>query len=340
MVRMDLRQSLTLVLFIAIGLLGACGPAEPPVNPVQTAMAETLAARPPASPTPLFTVTPEPDAPPPGKIAYVCQLTKRTGRNQICLINADGSGQRVLTPAGDYDDFFPSVSPDGSSVLFSSTRSGRYQVYEFDLVTNETRQLTFLTDDSAYAPEVSPNNTHIVFYAIHDGVSPPHSHNLWIAERDGSNPTQITSRISGAWDPVWSPDGTQIMFASAEDDLPQLFIINADGSDARQVTDTPGVRGRNDWAPNGLLTTYIGFAWDRDIYSFDINGGNLVQLTDGLNNLAPSFSPDGNWITFMSYRDHPRQDLGCEIYIMRVDGSDSRRLTDNDICDWQPRWGP
>ena len=65
-----------------------------------------------------------------------------------------------------------------------------------------------------------------------------------------------------------------------------------------------------------------------------------MQLTDGLNNLAPSFSPDGNWITFMSYRDHPQQALGCEIYIMRVDGSDVRRLTDNDICDWQPRWGP
>lgn len=322
-------------------LLVACGPGAAPVNPVQTAMAATLAARPPASPTPLFTGTPEPDAPPSGKITYVCQLSKRSGRNQICIINADGSGQRVLTPAGNYDDFFPSMSPDGTSVVFASTRSGRYQVYEINLLTSQVTQLTYLTDDSAYAPEISPENTHIVFYAIHDGVSSPASHNLWIAERDGSNPTQITDRPGGAWDPVWSPDGTRIMFASTVNGVAQLFMINADGTEARQITDIPGVRGRNDWSPDGAtLATYIGTAWDRDIYTFDINGDNLRQVTAGLNNLAPGFSPDGAWITFMSYRDHPQQDLGCEIYIVRVDGTDARRLTDNDICDWQPRWGP
>jgi Tol biopolymer transport system component len=84
----------------------------------------------------------------------------------------------------------------------------------------------------------------------------------------------------------------------------------------------------------------VGFSWDREITLFDIDGSNPRAITDGGNNLAPSFSPDGKWIVFMSYRDHPRRTLGCEIYIMRVDGSDVRRLTDNDICDWQPRWGP
>jgi TolB protein len=42
----------------------------------------------------------------------------------------------------------------------------------------------------------------------------------------------------------------------------------------------------------------------------------------------------------MSYRDHPGEGDGCEIYVMRVDGSELHRLTDNDYCDWQPRWGP
>ena len=131
------------------------------------------------------------------------------------------------------------------------------------------------------------------------------------------------------------------MFASQVEGVPQLFIIDADGTDARQVTHLAGIRGRNDWSPDGVtLSTYIGSAWDRDIYLFDTNGENLRQLTDGLGNLAPSFSPDGRWITFMSYRDHPHAVLGCEIYIMRVDGSAVRRLTDNEICDWQPRWGP
>lgn len=304
-------------------------------------MAATLAARPLSSPTPEASPTADPDAPPQGKIVYVCQFSKRVSRNQICLMNADGSGQRTLTPGGAYDDFFPSVSPDGNSVLFVSNRTGRYQVYEITLITSTLTQLTHLEQDSAFAPEASPDNTHIVFYANRDGEEYPESHNLWIAERDGSNATQITDRPGGAWDPVWSPDGTQILFASEQDGIPQLFIINADGTDARQVTHLTGIRGRNDWSPDGAtLSTYIGSAWDRDIYIFDTNGDNVRQLTDGFGNLAPSFSPDGRWIAFMSYRDHPQQDLGCEIYIIRVDGRDPRRLTDNDICDWQPRWGP
>lgn len=325
---------------LLVFLLAACSPGPPPVNPVQTAMAATLAARPATSPTPEATATSDPSAPPSGKIVYVCQFSKRVSRNQICLINADGTGQRVLTSGGNYDDFFPSLAPDGNAVLFVSSRTGRYQVYEYDLITSQERQLTNLTVDSAFAPEASPDNSHIVFYANRDGEEYLGSHNLWIAERDGSNPVQITDRPGGAWDPVWSPDGTQILFASEQDGIPQLFIIDADGTDARQVTHLSGIRGRNDWSPDGVtLSTYIGSAWDRDIYTFDLNGENVRQLTDGLGNLAPSFSPDGQWITFMSYRDHPRQDLGCEIYIMRVDGSDVRRLTDNDICDWQPRWG-
>jgi Tol biopolymer transport system component len=59
----------------------------------------------------------------------------------------------------------------------------------------------------------------------------------------------------------------------------------------------------------------------------------------GGNSQGPSFSPDGQWITFTSYFDHYGEDNGCEIYIIRTDGADLRRLTDNDYCDYQPRWG-
>jgi len=321
--------------------LAACAPAAPPVNPVQTAMAQTLAARPLASETPLAGQTVDPDAPPVGKIVYVCQYSKRLRRNQICLINADGSGRRVLTPGGSYDDFFPSIVPDGNAILFASDRTGRYQIYEFNLLNDTLAQLTNFTDKNAYAPTASPDGTLIVFYAWANGEEYPSSHNIWLMERDGSNPVQITHRSGGGWDPVWSPDGTRILFASEIAGVPQLFIMDADGSNVYQVTHLSGIRGRNDWSPDGVtLSTYIGTQWDRDIYIFDTNGENVRQLTDGLGNLAPSFSPNGRWIVFMSYRDHYRQDLGCEIYIMRVDGSDPRRLTENDICDWQPRWGP
>ena len=71
-----------------------------------------------------------------------------------------------------------------------------------------------------------------------------------------------------------------------------------------------------------------------------LDGIELEQITNEGNNLTPNFSPDGQWIAFTSYRDHFGDDNGCEIYIMRVDGSEVTGLTNNDYCDWQPNWGP
>lgn len=325
---------------VALGLLAACNyPSGPRGDPLATALAGTLAARPGSTATLPFTATPEPDAEPFGKIVYVCQVSKRSGRNQICLINADGSGQRVLTPGGNYDDFFPSLSPEGRYALFVSNRTGRYQVYQLDLETDQLTQLTDLQGYEAYAPAVSPDDQFIVFY-VEGAGSYPVSHNLWLMNRDGSAPHAITSRLGGAWDPAWSPNGSRILFASEVDGLPQLFSINPDGGDAQQLTNVAGIRGRSDWSPdNTVISTYVGPGWDREITLFDLDGSNPREITTDGNNLAPSFSPDGRWITFMSYRDHLRQDLGCEIYIIRVDGTDLQRLTNNDICDWQPRWG-
>jgi Tol biopolymer transport system component len=63
-------------------------------------------------------------------------------------------------------------------------------------------------------------------------------------------------------------------------------------------------------------------------------------LTTGGNSLAPSFSPDNQWVAYTSYEHNPGISWACEIYIRRVDGSETRRLTFNEYCDWQPRWGP
>ena len=84
-----------------------------------------------------------------------------------------------------------------------------------------------------------------------------------------------------------------------------------------------------------------GEAWHREVYIMNADGTNARVLSPvGGNSQGPSISPDGKWIAFTAYFDHPNDDHGCEIYIIRIDGTDLRRLTDNDYCDYQPRWGP
>jgi Tol biopolymer transport system component len=195
----------------------------------------------------------------------------------------------------------------------------------------EPVKLTVFGD--AYAPAASPGGN-LIALTRSDGVNP----SIWVMNRDGTDPRQVAAP---AWDAAWSPDGTQLLHASDRSGEIRMHVVDLDGSGIRSVLEVEGLRGRNDWSPTGAwLATYAGESWNREIMLFDLAGEEIVQLTNGGNNLAPSFSPDGKWITFTSYMDRYRDDDGCEIYIMRVDGTDLRRLTDNEYCDWQPRWGP
>jgi Tol biopolymer transport system component len=96
--------------------------------------------------------------------------------------------------------------------------------------------------------------------------------------------------------------------------------MNADGSNIHPLM-RRGMKtgGRNTWSPDGdRLAFYAGPADDRNIYVVNDDGSDPVQLTDGGDNLGPSFSPDGRWITFTSFRDGNN-----EIYIMAPTGARS-----------------
>jgi TolB protein len=259
-------------------------------------------------------------APPSGKIAFVCFVKQI---DQICLMNADGTGRKQLT---DFQAtaFYPSLSPDGQKIYFSSRQSGRYEIYSIDI---NGKNLERLTRDigSLYAPELSPDGERIVFTN--------HGNGLWVMRSNGNNPRPLTDRDD--IDPTWSPDGSMIAFASSRAGDRQLFVMNADGSNIRQITNLSDMGGRSTWSPDGTkLAFYRGEFGNRNIHIINVDGTGLVQLTNGGDNLGPSWSPDGNWIAFTSFRDGNN-----EIYIMHPDGTGVTRLTNTPISDWQPRWG-
>jgi TolB protein len=260
------------------------------------------------------------DLPTSGKIVYTCFIQQI---DQICLMNADGSGQTQLT-ALQATAFYASLSPDGKTIYFSSRESGNFEIYAIRTDGTEMKRLTN-NIGGLYAPELSPDGRHIIFT---NG-----SRGLWIMNADGSNPRALTDRPD--LDPTWSPDGSMIAFASARAGARQLFVMNADGTNVRQVTFLENMGGRNTWSADGTsLAFYAGPFGNRNIYVINIDGTGLKQLTNGGDNLGPSWSPDGNWIAFTSFRDGNN-----EIYIMRPDGTSQTRLTNNLISEWQPRWG-
>lgn len=300
-------------------------------------------------PTPLNTETPTsfssatnkivstptliPQIDPSGKIAFTCQITGTMYQDQICLINSDGTEFTQLTFDENSEHFYPSLAPDGNSVVYSANLTGVYEIYEVDLQGHSlqlTHGLGTLT-----APEISPDGHSIIFTLGNDQAT-----SIWMTDRGGNNPRVV---YGPGWDPTWAPDGSKIMFASYDVNKSiQLFTINIDGSDLKQLTHMDNLRGRSDWSPDGKwAVTYAGEPWHRELFLIPLEGGDPVQLTPtGGNSQGPSFSPDGQWVAFTAYFNEIGNEDGCEIYSIKVDGTQLTRLTDNSYCSWQPRWGP
>ncbi len=275
--------------------------------------------------------------PPTGKIVFTCQIFKVQASNQICIINADGSGFKRLTTADNKQHYYPSLSPDGKSVIYAAFREANYfELYEMDIAASQTTQLTNKAGN-LNAPEISPDGKYIAYKAWNPRLN---INALYIIGRDGKNIERFT-KIAG-WDPTWSPDGNSILFASDVDGGVQLYSSEVSGKNLHRVSNLPAIRGRSDWSPDGQsIVTYSGESWHREVYIMNADGSNARVLSPlGGNAQGPSFSPDGKWVAFTAYYDHYGDDHGCEIYILRVDGTDLRRLTNNDYCDYQPRWGP
>jgi len=231
--------------------------------------------------------------------------------------------------------------PGQNLILFSSThhlsaqcppapdRSQGYVwgLFEYDVFTRDlsTGEVSQLTDAPGYDAEatISPDGRTIVFTSTRSGDL-----EIWAMDADGSNPRQLTDDLGYEGGAFFSPDGSQIVYRAFhprnddelndyEDLLSQnlvrggrleVFVMNADGSNKRQVTDNGSSNFAPFFHPSGeqiIFSSNLGDPSGRtfQLHLINVDGTGLRQVTnDGFFSSFPMFSPDGSMLAFASDR--------------------------------------
>jgi len=281
------------------------------------------------TPPPTFTALPRPTDPNGGRIAFTCT---RGDYNQLCMINRDGSGFTQLSDM-EASNYYPTFSPDGSSLMFASNRNGPFDLY---LLVFGEKKLFQITENvgNVISPDYSPDGRRIVF-ANQAGDGPT---SIWMVNADGLNPHLVYAGTNTIVAAAWSPDGEKIAYAMSVG-IPQeyeIFTMDTNGKNHLRISQgLKGIGGSIDWSPDSKsLLIHAGAYGNKDIYKIEAVDGSYSQITDGGNNAGASYSPDGLYIVFNSLRNDDQADL----YIMRADGSNQVQLTNHPEPDWGPVW--
>ncbi|UCF66706.1 MAG: PD40 domain-containing protein [Acidobacteriota bacterium] len=220
-----------------------------------------------------------------------------------------------------------------------------YDSYEvFRASVDDPTQPVQLTDSHGYDAEatVSPLGDRIVFTSTRDGDLDIYSMNL-----DGSDVTRLTDELGYDGGPFFSPDGKKIVYRARHPSDPEevkeyesllaeglvrpnmldVWVMNADGSGKRQVTDLPGASFAPFFHPSGEKIIFSSNHHDPNRREFDLfmvglDGEGLEQITysEGFDGF-PMFSPNGEWFVFCSNR-HNSKPRETNVFLTRWRDSD------------------
>ena len=290
---------------------------------------------------------------PRSKIAFLRSVNGGRGESsdELYVMNADGSGKRRLAQslAGNHRTAW---SPDGRKLAFAMQLRGSAglcdragacndEIFVINADGSGLRRLTrnaVPDGDAAW----SPDGGKIAFLSWRDGSGA----DVFVMNADGSDQRNLTRKPGDEVGPAWSPDGRAIVFSAVPPGQPlwvggsssasgpyrDVYVMNADGSDQRNLTHTTDAEEwAGGWSPDGRTIAFSAYdGRSNRIFVINADGTGKRALTHDITpETFMSWSPDGRKIAFF--------DAG--ISVVSTDGSGLRRLARN-VAFHGPSWSP
>ena len=236
-----------------------------------------------------------------------------SGNSSLWRIARDG-GKPTRFPAPTMVSAQPSVARQSGRMIYVTTQI-ETKIFKMPLGARAGEPSPLIeTDGDQRDLGVAPNGDRIAFVSNRTG-----SKEIWIANSDGSEQTQLTFfNGPSVGSPRWSPDGKQIAFDGYASGSSDIYVMPADGGKPARVTSDAANEVRPSWSHDGQ---WIYFGWDKggqsQIWKIHPSGAEPVQVTQ--HGFHAFETADGKWLYLVN---------GSTISRMRPDGSEETPLRD------------
>lgn len=227
---------------------------------------------------------------------------------------------RVLQPYGfDHKGDF-SISRDGVLAF----RSGASPLKQLEWVDRRGRRLDILAEPAVYAdPVLSPDDARVAV-SVFDPLSDAWASDIWLIDATTGARTRFTFDRAADFEPVWSPDGAYVVFASNRGGTLDLYRKRATGAEEEELllqSDRP--KHPEAWSPDGRFLTYASLETKTkyDVSALPLFGDRTPRpLLRGVFSEGQSqISPDGRWLAYTSYETGT-----MEVYVRPFPGGDGK----------------
>lgn len=253
----------------------------------------------------------------------------------IASLNTGSTGPLLADNRWKEDLWWAVWSPTEDVVVFThgGLSFNDTTIYSLDVHSDN---VTRLVKGGGGVPVWSPDGQQIAFRA---------ETGLHLMNADGTNVQPLLSTaqmVAEMWHPS-KPEILVLLSGDIENRPDNIGVLDVNSGHIMQLTDTEDCEYHPRWSPDGRQIAFITSDRNRDIYTMDASGGNVINLTKTMpqHEIDFSWSPDGRQIVYTRYHATSTREFSQEIYVMNADGSQQRPLTDTpNEHEFGPVWSP